>query len=147
MLINKFSSSLVDQKHSVFRDISGKYVRSGCTIALDVVPWETDGESVLREAYGTMIIIRHFMPTIADKTFPWRMNSKIMFPIRFMKLKSLGQGGLGLEVWMVMGKGECFLPSVSLFLELDSEVELLFWLLEFGSIVNGCYALHDDAYV
>ncbi|GKD52691.1 RNA-directed DNA polymerase, eukaryota [Tanacetum coccineum] len=28
----------------------GKYVRSGCTTALDVVPWETDGESVLREA-------------------------------------------------------------------------------------------------
>ncbi|GJV17712.1 RNA-directed DNA polymerase, eukaryota [Tanacetum coccineum] len=28
----------------------GKYVRSGCTTALNVVPWETDGESVLREA-------------------------------------------------------------------------------------------------
>ncbi|GJS75227.1 retrotransposon protein, putative, ty1-copia subclass [Tanacetum coccineum] len=27
-----------------------KYVRSGCTTALNVVPWETDGESVLREA-------------------------------------------------------------------------------------------------
>ncbi|GKA82540.1 hypothetical protein Tco_0789288, partial [Tanacetum coccineum] len=48
--INKFSSSLVDQEYSVFRDISGKYVRSGCTTALNVVPWETDGESVLREA-------------------------------------------------------------------------------------------------
>ncbi|GKC89668.1 hypothetical protein Tco_1150317, partial [Tanacetum coccineum] len=27
-----------------------KYVRSGCTTALNVVHWETDGESVLREA-------------------------------------------------------------------------------------------------
>ncbi|GJU48960.1 pol polyprotein [Tanacetum coccineum] len=48
--INKFSSSLFDQKHSVFRDISGKYVMSGYTTALKVVPWETDAESVLREA-------------------------------------------------------------------------------------------------
>ncbi|GJS39440.1 retrotransposon protein, putative, ty1-copia subclass [Tanacetum coccineum] len=31
----------------------GKYVRSGCTTALDVVPWETDGESVLRESCST----------------------------------------------------------------------------------------------
>ncbi|GJR66371.1 hypothetical protein Tco_0012436 [Tanacetum coccineum] len=30
--------------------VRGKYVRSGCTTALNVVPWETDGESVLREA-------------------------------------------------------------------------------------------------
>ncbi|GJS63273.1 hypothetical protein Tco_0677837 [Tanacetum coccineum] len=29
----------------------GKYVKSGCTTALNVVPWETNGESVLREAY------------------------------------------------------------------------------------------------
>ncbi|GJS26299.1 ribonuclease H-like domain-containing protein [Tanacetum coccineum] len=29
---------------------TSKYVRSGCTTALNVVPWETDGESVLREA-------------------------------------------------------------------------------------------------
>ncbi|GJW71050.1 hypothetical protein Tco_0127967 [Tanacetum coccineum] len=28
----------------------GKYVRSGCTTALNVVPWETDSESVLRES-------------------------------------------------------------------------------------------------
>ncbi|GJT84452.1 hypothetical protein Tco_1058794 [Tanacetum coccineum] len=33
-----------------FRQREGKYVRSGCTTALNVVPWETDGESVLREA-------------------------------------------------------------------------------------------------
>ncbi|GJT21725.1 hypothetical protein Tco_0891662 [Tanacetum coccineum] len=45
--------SLFDQKHSVFRDLSGKYVKSGCTTALDVVPWKTDGESVLREACQT----------------------------------------------------------------------------------------------
>ncbi|GJW84292.1 hypothetical protein Tco_0157437 [Tanacetum coccineum] len=32
------------------RGVKGKYVRSGCTTALNVVPWETDGESVLREA-------------------------------------------------------------------------------------------------
>ncbi|GJS36977.1 retrovirus-related pol polyprotein from transposon TNT 1-94 [Tanacetum coccineum] len=30
--------------------ISRRYVKSGCTIALNVVSWETDGESVLREA-------------------------------------------------------------------------------------------------
>ncbi|GJW33566.1 bulb-type lectin domain-containing protein [Tanacetum coccineum] len=30
-----------------------KYVRSGCTTALNVVPWETDGESVLREVCPT----------------------------------------------------------------------------------------------
>ncbi|GJV23667.1 hypothetical protein Tco_1376362 [Tanacetum coccineum] len=34
----------------VERDGGSKYVRSGCTTALNVVPWETDGESVLREA-------------------------------------------------------------------------------------------------
>ncbi|GJZ91457.1 hypothetical protein Tco_0663384 [Tanacetum coccineum] len=28
----------------------GKYVRSGCTTALNVVPWETDGESCLSSA-------------------------------------------------------------------------------------------------
>ncbi|GJY05850.1 hypothetical protein Tco_0371790 [Tanacetum coccineum] len=32
---------------------SGKFVRSGYTTALNVVPWETDGESVLREARPT----------------------------------------------------------------------------------------------
>ncbi|GJV64344.1 pol polyprotein [Tanacetum coccineum] len=32
------------------RELVSKYVRSGCTTALNVVPWETDGESVLREA-------------------------------------------------------------------------------------------------
>nr|GEW16222.1 hypothetical protein [Tanacetum cinerariifolium] len=32
------------------RSDKGKYVMSGCTTALDVVPWETDGESVLRES-------------------------------------------------------------------------------------------------
>ncbi|GJW56191.1 isochorismate synthase, chloroplastic [Tanacetum coccineum] len=31
----------------------GKYVRSGCTTALNIVPWETDDESVLREACPT----------------------------------------------------------------------------------------------
>ncbi|GJT67240.1 hypothetical protein Tco_0670130 [Tanacetum coccineum] len=33
-----------------------KYVRSGCTTALNVVPWETDGESVLREAMTNTIV-------------------------------------------------------------------------------------------
>ncbi|GJY76410.1 hypothetical protein Tco_0481526 [Tanacetum coccineum] len=33
------------------RELVSKYVRSGCTTALNVVPWETDSESVLREAY------------------------------------------------------------------------------------------------
>ncbi|GJV22577.1 pol polyprotein [Tanacetum coccineum] len=31
-------------------EVNCKYVRSGCTTALNVVPWEIDGESVLREA-------------------------------------------------------------------------------------------------
>ncbi|GJY58926.1 retrotransposon protein, putative, ty1-copia subclass [Tanacetum coccineum] len=31
----------------------GKYVRYGCTTALNVVPWETDGKSVLRESCPT----------------------------------------------------------------------------------------------
>ncbi|GKE62396.1 hypothetical protein Tco_1512763 [Tanacetum coccineum] len=31
--------------YDYFRDFSGKIVWSGCTTALDVVPWETDGES------------------------------------------------------------------------------------------------------
>ncbi|GJU30006.1 AMSH-like ubiquitin thioesterase 3 [Tanacetum coccineum] len=31
----------------------GKYVRSSCTTALNVVPWETDGESILWEACPT----------------------------------------------------------------------------------------------
>ncbi|GJV82223.1 pol polyprotein [Tanacetum coccineum] len=30
---------------------TGQIVKSGCTIALDVVPWETDDESVLRESF------------------------------------------------------------------------------------------------
>ncbi|GJT12836.1 hypothetical protein Tco_0859878 [Tanacetum coccineum] len=29
---------------------AGQIVKSDCTTALDVVPWETDGESVLRES-------------------------------------------------------------------------------------------------
>ncbi|GJU66283.1 hypothetical protein Tco_1252542 [Tanacetum coccineum] len=33
-----------------------KYVRSGCTTALNVIPWETDGESVLREAMTNTIV-------------------------------------------------------------------------------------------
>ncbi|GJW01534.1 hypothetical protein Tco_1556785 [Tanacetum coccineum] len=36
--------------------VEGKYVRSGCTTALNVVPWETDGESVLREAMTNTIV-------------------------------------------------------------------------------------------
>ncbi|GJS68093.1 hypothetical protein Tco_0682658 [Tanacetum coccineum] len=32
---------------------SYEFVWSGCTTALNVVPWETDGESVLREACPT----------------------------------------------------------------------------------------------
>ncbi|GKE75621.1 hypothetical protein Tco_1537662, partial [Tanacetum coccineum] len=41
-----------DSKSAMGRAKS-KYVRSGCTTALDVVPWETDGESVLRESCST----------------------------------------------------------------------------------------------
>ncbi|GKB59570.1 histone H3-K56 acetyltransferase, RTT109 [Tanacetum coccineum] len=71
--INKFSSSLVDQKHSVFRDISGKYVRSGCTTALNVVPRETDSESVLREACPTrasfhdLLLVHVFLQFLSAK--------------------------------------------------------------------------------
>ncbi|GJY78539.1 retrovirus-related pol polyprotein from transposon TNT 1-94 [Tanacetum coccineum] len=32
------------------RELVSRYVRSGCTTTLNVVPWKTDGESVLREA-------------------------------------------------------------------------------------------------
>ncbi|GJZ84365.1 putative reverse transcriptase domain-containing protein, partial [Tanacetum coccineum] len=55
-----------------------KYVRSGCTIALNVVPWETDGESVLREAISTTVptitptidppVIHDDTPLISTKT-------------------------------------------------------------------------------
>ncbi|GJS07096.1 hypothetical protein Tco_0363892 [Tanacetum coccineum] len=51
--------------------LNGKYVRSGCTTALNVVPWETDGESVLREAmtntqtppHATTVVIPTGAPT------------------------------------------------------------------------------------
>ncbi|GJU69506.1 pol polyprotein [Tanacetum coccineum] len=43
--INKYKARLVIKGYR-----QRKYVRSGCTTALNVVPWETDGESVLREA-------------------------------------------------------------------------------------------------
>ncbi|GJR77484.1 hypothetical protein Tco_0089849 [Tanacetum coccineum] len=46
----KFQQSFRSEMYDCFRDFSGKFVRSGCTTALDVVPWETDGESVLRES-------------------------------------------------------------------------------------------------
>ncbi|GJT20708.1 hypothetical protein Tco_0890645 [Tanacetum coccineum] len=36
----------------------GKYVRSGCTTALNVVPWETDGESCLSSA-STLFVANH----------------------------------------------------------------------------------------
>ncbi|GJZ86356.1 hypothetical protein Tco_0657966 [Tanacetum coccineum] len=35
------------------KELVSRYVKSGCTTALNVVPWETDGESVLREACPT----------------------------------------------------------------------------------------------
>ncbi|GJT59289.1 hypothetical protein Tco_1002822 [Tanacetum coccineum] len=43
-------SSLKEGKLEWRKMVKCKYVRSGCTTALNVVPWETDGESVLREA-------------------------------------------------------------------------------------------------
>ncbi|GJY40570.1 retrovirus-related pol polyprotein from transposon TNT 1-94 [Tanacetum coccineum] len=46
-------SSLKEGKLEWRKMVKCKYVRSGCTTALNVVPWETDGESVLREACPT----------------------------------------------------------------------------------------------
>ncbi|GJR92398.1 O-glucosyltransferase Rumi [Tanacetum coccineum] len=46
-------SSLKEGKLEWRKMVKCKYVRSGCTTALDVVPWETDGESVLRESCST----------------------------------------------------------------------------------------------
>ncbi|GKC57790.1 retrovirus-related pol polyprotein from transposon TNT 1-94 [Tanacetum coccineum] len=43
------TSPTFDQERTVFLDFSGKLVRSGCTTALDVVPWEIDDESGLKE--------------------------------------------------------------------------------------------------
>ncbi|GJU04612.1 zinc finger, CCHC-type containing protein [Tanacetum coccineum] len=48
------------------RELVSKYVRSGCTTALNVVPWETDGESVLREACPTRCTC---FPTV-NATYP-----------------------------------------------------------------------------
>ncbi|GJV23602.1 RNA-directed DNA polymerase, eukaryota, reverse transcriptase zinc-binding domain protein [Tanacetum coccineum] len=45
-----FQQSFRSESYDCYRDISGKFVRSGCTTTLNIVPWETDGESVLREA-------------------------------------------------------------------------------------------------
>nr|GEY58453.1 hypothetical protein [Tanacetum cinerariifolium] len=39
----------------------GVYVRSGCTTALNVVPWETDCESVLKEACLTLAWFTTFL--------------------------------------------------------------------------------------
>ncbi|GKE40691.1 hypothetical protein Tco_1464096 [Tanacetum coccineum] len=43
--------SIINLDH--LRNLSGQIVKSGCTTALDVVPWETDSESVLRESCYT----------------------------------------------------------------------------------------------
>ncbi|GJV55884.1 hypothetical protein Tco_1456889 [Tanacetum coccineum] len=54
-VLSSFLTSAYDfqqafRSYDCFRDISGKFVRSSCTTVLNVVPWETNGESVLREA-------------------------------------------------------------------------------------------------
>ncbi|GJU25640.1 pol polyprotein [Tanacetum coccineum] len=52
------------------RELVSKYVRSGCTTALDVVPWETDGESVLRESCSTRASMTNTQtpPTVVNTT-------------------------------------------------------------------------------
>ncbi|GKB75882.1 hypothetical protein Tco_0942777 [Tanacetum coccineum] len=59
-LIPFFNSSIVERglvACTIASKITyGKYVRSGCTTALNVVPWETDGESVLKEAMTNTIV-------------------------------------------------------------------------------------------
>ncbi|GKC05314.1 zf-CCHC domain-containing protein [Tanacetum coccineum] len=50
------------------RELVSKYVRSGCTTALNVVPWETDGESVLREAMTNTQTTTVVIPTGAPAT-------------------------------------------------------------------------------
>ncbi|GJR25430.1 retrovirus-related pol polyprotein from transposon TNT 1-94 [Tanacetum coccineum] len=60
----------VFRKDTVLGSGSGKYVRSGCTTALDVVPWETDGESVLRESCSTRASMTNTQtpPTVVNTT-------------------------------------------------------------------------------
>ncbi|GJU55254.1 hypothetical protein Tco_1228968, partial [Tanacetum coccineum] len=45
---------------------AGKYVRSGCTTALNVVPWETDGESCLSSASTLFVLNCSCLNTYLD---------------------------------------------------------------------------------
>ncbi|GJV04186.1 zinc finger, CCHC-type containing protein [Tanacetum coccineum] len=59
-----------EQDDVILLNNKGKYVRSGCTTALDVVPWETDGESVLRESCSTRASMTNTQtpPTVVNTT-------------------------------------------------------------------------------
>ncbi|GJV67910.1 zinc finger, CCHC-type containing protein [Tanacetum coccineum] len=48
--ITRNQASAHDHDGHDYEDLTRQVVESGCTTALDVVPWETDGESVLRES-------------------------------------------------------------------------------------------------
>ncbi|GKA23169.1 pol polyprotein, partial [Tanacetum coccineum] len=63
-------SSLKEGKLEWRKMVKCKYVRSGCTTALDVVPWETDGESVLRESCSTRASMTNTQtpPTVVNTT-------------------------------------------------------------------------------
>ncbi|GJY91311.1 zinc finger, CCHC-type containing protein [Tanacetum coccineum] len=52
------------------RELVSKYVKSGCTTALNVVPWEIDGESVLREAQRIMRLVSYIaLGLVFEKVF------------------------------------------------------------------------------
>ncbi|GKA46303.1 putative reverse transcriptase domain-containing protein [Tanacetum coccineum] len=63
-----------------------KYVRSGCTTALDVVPWETDGESVLREACLTRA---SFHDLLLFSYLSFIVSVFCFYPIRAEEMPSL----------------------------------------------------------
>ncbi|GJX45456.1 auxin response factor 2A isoform X1 [Tanacetum coccineum] len=48
--------------YDCFCDFPGKFIRFGCTTALDIVPWETDGESVYKQgnALGRSVDLTKF---------------------------------------------------------------------------------------
>ncbi|GKB43093.1 hypothetical protein Tco_0888035, partial [Tanacetum coccineum] len=52
-------------------------VKSDCTTALDVVPWETDGESVLRESCQTRAsqVVKSGCTTALD-VVPWETDDE-----------------------------------------------------------------------
>ncbi|GJX82785.1 zinc finger, CCHC-type containing protein [Tanacetum coccineum] len=82
-------SSLKEGKLEWRKMVKCKYVRSGCTTALNVVPWETDGESVLREACPTRasfhdLLLFSYLSFIVSVFcfYPIRSNMIISFDLK-----------------------------------------------------------------